>query len=98
MSIKQALSKMVSLMAADPKHEGRRLSIVHCNCLERAFHVKELVMKQCRFGEILISDTGGISTVYAYDGGIVVAYCATARRKFPPGGCFLPLPVLSWQK
>lgn len=35
MSIKQALSKMVSLMAADPKHEGRRLSIVHCNCLER---------------------------------------------------------------
>lgn len=36
MSIKQALSKMVSLMAADPKHEGRRLSIVHCNCLERA--------------------------------------------------------------
>ena len=74
MSIKQALSKMVSLMAADPKHEGRRLSIVHCNCLERAFHVKELVMKQCRFGEILISDTGGISTVYANDGGIVVAY------------------------
>ena len=58
-------------MAADPKHEGRRLSIVHCNCLERAFHVKELVMKQCRFGEILISDTGGISTVYANDGGIV---------------------------
>ena len=74
MSIKQALSKMVSLMAADPKHEGRRLSIVHCNCLERAFHVKERVMKQCRFGEILISDTGGISTVYANDGGIVVAY------------------------
>ncbi len=31
-------------------------------------------MKQCRFGEILISDTGGISTVYANDGGIVVAY------------------------
>ena len=43
MSIKQALSKMVSLMAADPKHEGRRLSIVHCNCLERAFHVNEAV-------------------------------------------------------
>ena len=74
MSVKQALGKMVALMAADPKHEGRRLSIVHCNCLERAFHVKELAMKQCRFGEILISDTGGISTVYANDGGIVVAY------------------------
>ena len=28
----------------------------------------------CRFGEILITATGGISTVYAYDGGIVIAY------------------------
>ena len=33
-----------------------------------------MAVKQCRFGEILISDTGGISTVYANDGGIVVAY------------------------
>ena len=31
-------------------------------------------MKQCRFDEILVSDTGGISTMYANDGGIVVAY------------------------
>lgn len=36
LSVKQALSKMVSLMAADPKHAGRRLAITHCNCLERA--------------------------------------------------------------
>ena len=74
MSVKQALNKMVALMADDLKHVGKRLSIVHCNCLERAFYVKELAMRQCRFGEILISDTGGISTMYANDGGIVVAY------------------------
>ena len=74
MSVKQALNKMVALMADDLKHVGKRLSIVHCNCLERAFYVKELAMKQCRFDEILVSDTGGISTMYANDGGIVVAY------------------------
>ena len=74
MSVKQALNKMVALMANDLKHVGKRLSIVHCNCLERAFYVKELAMKQCRFDEILVSDTGGISTMYANDGGIVVAY------------------------
>ena len=74
MSVKQALNKMVALMADDLKHVGKRLSIVHCNCLERAFYVKELAMKQCRFDEILVSDTGGIAPMYANDGGIVVAY------------------------
>ena len=74
MSMKQALHKMVEIMEKDPNHVGKLLVLSHCNCLERAFHVKELVMKQCRFGEILISDTGGISTVYANDGGIVAAY------------------------
>ena len=74
MSVKQALNKMVALMADDLKHVGKRLSIVHCNCLERAFYVKELALKQCRFDEILVSDTGGIATMYANDGGVIVAY------------------------
>ena len=74
LSVKQALSKMVSLMAADPKHAGRRLEITHCNCLERAFYLKELALKQCRFEQVVISDTGGIATVYANDGGVVAAY------------------------
>ena len=74
LSVKQALSKMVSLMAADPKHAGRRLAITHCNCLERAFYLKELALKQCRFEQVVISDTGGIATVYANDGGVVAAY------------------------
>ena len=74
MSIKQALSKMASMMAADPNHAGRRLCIVHCNGLDRAFHLKDLVQKQCKFSEVLISETGGISTVYANDGGVIAAY------------------------
>ena len=74
LSVRQALSKMVALMAADARHVGRRLAIAHCNCLDRAFYLKELARKQCRFSEIVVSDTGGISTVYANDGGVVAAY------------------------
>ena len=74
MSIKQALSKMVDLMAGDPRHTGRTLFIAHCQCLERAYALQELVRKRCDFGEIIIGATGGISTVYANLGGIIVAY------------------------
>lgn len=74
LSIKQALSKMVSLMAADISHVGKTLSIVHCNNPDRAFYVKELVLKSCQFKDILISDARGVTTVYANDGGVVVAF------------------------
>lgn len=74
LSIRQTLARMVSRMAEDADHAGRRLIITHCNCPERAEHVQELVEKRCRFGEILITAAGGIATVYADDGGIVAAY------------------------
>ena len=74
LSVKQALSRMVNLMAADPGHVGKLLSIVHCNNLDRAFYVRELVQKTCQFKDILISEARGVTTVYANDGGIVVAY------------------------
>lgn len=74
LSVRQTLARLVSRMADDENHAGRRLMIAHCNCLERAEYVRELIQKRCRFGEILIVPTGGISTVYADDGGIIAAY------------------------
>lgn len=74
LSVKQALSKMVSLIAADPGHVGKTLSIVHCNNAERAFYVLDEVKKTCQFKEILVSGAQGVTTVYANDGGVVVAY------------------------
>lgn len=74
LSIRQTLAKMVSRMAEDPDHADRRLMIAHCNCPERAETLREMIRKKCRFGEILIVPTGGISTVYADDGGIITAY------------------------
>ena len=74
LSVKQALSRMVSLMASDPEHTGKSLSIVHCNNLDRAIYVQELVQQSCHFKDILITDARGVTTVYANNGGIVVAY------------------------
>lgn len=74
LSIKQALTKMVDCMASDLSHVGRTLCLAHCNCLDRAFQVREMVQKSCKFLNVLICETGGISTVYANDGGIVAAY------------------------
>ena len=71
---RQALHKMVARAAESAGQEGKRLIISHCNCLERARYVRDLAEKLCRFREILVTATGGISTVYAYDGGIVIAY------------------------
>lgn len=74
LSIKQALGKMASLMAADRRHVGKVLCISHCRNPERAEYLRMLVMKTCDFKDIIITDTRGLSSFYAGNGGIVTAY------------------------
>ena len=74
LTVKQALRKMVDHMAEDPDHQGKDLVLSHCNCLERAFQVKAMVEEKCRFASIQVVEAGGITTVYADDGGIGAAY------------------------
>ena len=74
LTMKQALGKLVDRMAEDPNHEGRTLAICHCNCLERAFLVKTMAEQKCKLAHILLLEAGGITTVYANDGGVVLAY------------------------
>lgn len=74
LTVKQALTKLVDKAVEDPDHEGRLAIITHCNCPQRAVQVKEMLERKCRFREIQITGAGGITTVYADDGGIVVAY------------------------
>ena len=51
------------------------LVIAHCCCPDRAEELKKQILKQTKIiREVLIVPTGGLSTVYANDGGIVVAY------------------------
>jgi len=74
LSIRQALSKMVELIAADEKHRGKTVCVTHCLCPDRAEHLASLMKKSCDFSQILMAETRGISSFYANNGGVIVAY------------------------
>jgi len=74
LSVKQALSKLVGIMAEDEQHRGRTLCISHCLCRDRAEQLAMLAKKNCDFQNVLITDTRGISSFYANSGGVVAAY------------------------
>ena len=76
--IKGALGQMVETCR---KHtEGlaaasQRLVISYCNCPERARQVRDMIREKCpAIGEIVMTPTSALSSMYANDGGIVIAY------------------------
>lgn len=75
MSVKQALSKMAELMAADPGHVGKTLYIAQCLCPDRAQQLWQLAQqKNCQFDRVVITATRGLSSYYANNGGVIAAY------------------------
>lgn len=71
--INKALVKMVEHIAETTDHpEERILAIAHCNCRERAMMVRNALLAKIRLRDVFVVDTGGISTLYASDGGIIV--------------------------
>ena len=52
---------------------SKRAVICHVNNKKRAEYVKEQLEKRGSFKEILITSAAGVATVYANDGGIVLA-------------------------
>lgn len=74
LSTKQTIARMIAAAAADEDHVGRRLVISHCNCPDRAEYLREQLSERCKFSEIHVVPMYGISTVYAYDGGTIIAY------------------------
>ncbi len=71
--INKALQKMINIIQKNtPDSAGRRLAIAHCNCKERAVFVMEEIKKRMQVRDIIITDTAGISSLYAGDGGIIV--------------------------
>jgi DegV family protein with EDD domain len=72
--MKKALAKMVEDMLQKTKDcENRVLAISHCNCPERAQYVKECIERLIHFKDIIILDTAGVSSMYANDGGVILA-------------------------
>ena len=51
----------------------RTVVISHCNCPERAQFVKEEMEKRGSYRDVVITEGAGVTTVYANDGGIVIA-------------------------
>ena len=73
--ITKALIAMAKIIERDVvKPQERILAIAHCNCLERANFVKEEILKRIPFKDSIIVDTAGVSSMYANEGGIIVAY------------------------
>ena len=71
----KALLKMVKYIEEDVTDAKDRIfAIAHCNCRERAEYVKNEVLRRIPFQSAVIVDTAGVSSMYANDGGIVVAY------------------------
>ncbi len=71
--IKKALDKMVDyVIAQGVRTEEKILAISHCNCRKRAEMVCDALLKRATFRDIILIDTGGISTLYAADGGVIV--------------------------
>jgi len=76
--IKGALTQMVDAIRSQTSQfaaRSRRLTISYCNCLERAERVREMIWEKCpAIGEIIMTPTSALSSMYAFDGGIVVAF------------------------
>lgn len=72
--INKALMKMVDAIVNDAQHvENKTLAISHCNCPERAEMVKEALLERLVVQDVFVLDTQGVSSMYANDGGIIIA-------------------------
>lgn len=74
---KKAMKDLIEAIGERGKElnlEERILYISHCNAPQKALKVKELVESVFSFANIKIFETNGLSTVYAGDGGIVIAF------------------------
>lgn len=52
---------------------AKRAVIAHCNCPDRAARVRQELEKLGAFKEIVITETAGVATMYAGDGGVILA-------------------------
>ncbi len=76
--MRNALSQMVEVCRKHTEglaERSQRLTLSYCNCLTRAKEVRDLIWNRCpAIGEIVLTPTSALSSMYAEDGGIVIAY------------------------
>ena len=73
-----AMRRLVELIAEGTREAAASsltMVLSYCNCPERALMLKKEFLEKCAaLREVILVPTSGLSTVYAYDGGIVLAY------------------------
>lgn len=71
--INKALDQMAqTAVEASGDTAGKRLIIAHCNNRARAEQVRNMLCRRAPFRDVVITNTAGVATVYAGDGGIIV--------------------------
>ena len=72
---KKAFKRFIDIIGEEGSNlEQKVLGIAHCNCLERALQFREEVLKRYNFKDIVVVEMSGLSTTYADDGGLVIAF------------------------
>lgn len=72
---KKAFRRLVDIIGEKGENfEDKILGIAHCNALEKAEELKAQIEERYNFKDIIIVETRGLSTAYANDGGIIVAF------------------------
>ena len=72
--MQKALRLMAETIAAELEHpEEKVLGLVHCNNPERAEYVKQELLKLVNVKDIIVLESSGVSTLYASQGGIIIA-------------------------
>ena len=70
----RALVKMAQNIVERTKDSEKKvLAISHCNCRERAVLLKNALEERMPTKRVIILDTAGVSSMYANDGGVIVA-------------------------
>lgn len=70
----RAVDKMISDLVEKTKNPQEKIfAISHCNTPKRAGEAAEKVRNLGKFKEVFVLDTAGISSMYANDGGIIMA-------------------------
>lgn len=72
---KKAFARLIDMIAEyNVDFENTILGITHVNCLEKAEGLRDEIQNRYPFKDIKIFESSGLSTVYADDGGIVIAF------------------------
>lgn len=72
---KKAFARLVEIIGDEVSDASEKiLAITHVQAFETAENLKKAIQEKCGFKDVVIFEAGGLSTVYADNGGVIVSY------------------------